>query len=107
MTTLGKNLQPLDLRGVNPIVAMPFTQHGEVDYKSFTNLLEHLASTNCQGLTLFGIASEFYKLEEEEKKRLNTRCCSAERLCRIIHDGYAYGRRRGCYARLFFYRDLC
>jgi 2-keto-3-deoxy-L-arabinonate dehydratase len=70
MTTLGKNLQPLDLQGVNPIVAMPFTQHGEVDYKSFTNLLEHLASTNCQGLTLFGIASEFYKLEEEEKKRL-------------------------------------
>ncbi len=70
MTTLGKNLQPLDLQGVNPIVAMPFTQHGEVDYKSFINLLEHLASTNCQGLTLFGIASEFYKLEEEEKKRL-------------------------------------
>lgn len=59
-----------DIKGVNPIVAMPFTNQGEVDYDSFHNLLEHLTTTGINGLTLFGIASEFPKLNDKEKERL-------------------------------------
>lgn len=56
--------------GVNPIVAMPFTAHGDVDEKSMVRLLEHLATSGAQGTTLFGIASEFPKLNDRERDRL-------------------------------------
>lgn len=56
--------------GVNPIVAMPFTAHGEVDEKSMVRLLEHLATSGANGATLFGIASEFPKLNDHERDRL-------------------------------------
>ncbi len=56
--------------GVNPIAAMPFTSQGEPDYASVDRLLGHLADTGIQGLTLFGIASEFPKLEDSERLRL-------------------------------------
>ncbi|KAB8311192.1 dihydrodipicolinate synthase family protein [Rouxiella chamberiensis] len=56
-----------DICGVNPIAALPFTAQGEPDYTSFSRLLEHLAATGIQGLTLFGIASEFPKLDDSER----------------------------------------
>jgi 2-keto-3-deoxy-L-arabinonate dehydratase len=56
--------------GVNPIVAMPFTKDGEIDEVSFVRLLEHLTDTGAQGTTLFGIASEFPKLRDQERDRL-------------------------------------
>jgi len=56
--------------GVNPIAALPFTAQGEPDYASIDRLLGHLADTGIQGLTLFGIASEFPKLEDSERLRL-------------------------------------
>lgn len=59
-----------DIGGVNPIVAMPFTSSGEIDEVSFVRLLEHIATTGVQGTTLFGIASEFPKLEDSERNRL-------------------------------------
>lgn len=59
-----------DICGVNPIAALPFTAQGEPDYASFNRLLSHLADTGIQGLTLFGIASEFPKLEDCERLRL-------------------------------------
>ncbi|EAA7088419.1 dihydrodipicolinate synthase family protein [Salmonella enterica] len=62
--------QAQDIHGVNPIVAMPFTEHGEVDESSFVRLLEQLAATGAQGTTLFGIASEFPKLNDDERDRL-------------------------------------
>ncbi|MDK9604197.1 dihydrodipicolinate synthase family protein [Lelliottia wanjuensis] len=58
------------IAGVNPIVAMPFTAHGDVDEKSMVRLLEHLATSGAQGTTLFGIASEFPKLNDHERDRL-------------------------------------
>lgn len=60
-----------DICGVNPIVAMPFTSQGEIDELSFVRLLEHLASTGAHGVTLFGIASEFPKLDDYERDRLS------------------------------------
>jgi 4-hydroxy-tetrahydrodipicolinate synthase len=62
--------QAEDIRGVNPIVAMPFRADGEIDETSFVRLLEHLAATGVQGTTLFGIASEFPKLDDRERARL-------------------------------------
>ncbi|WP_199271617.1 dihydrodipicolinate synthase family protein [Paraglaciecola sp. L3A3] len=62
--------KPADLFGINPIAAMPFNQQGEIDLVSFKSMLEHLATTACHGVTLFGIASEFYKLNDAEKQQL-------------------------------------
>jgi len=59
-----------DIVGVNPIVAMPFTPQGDIDESSFVNLLEHLANSGANGTTLFGIASEFPKLDDGERERL-------------------------------------
>ncbi|MCE0801031.1 dihydrodipicolinate synthase family protein [Buttiauxella sp. S04-F03] len=65
-----KHYTAQDIGGVNPIVAMPFTTNGEIDEVSFVRLLEHLATTGVQGATLFGIASEFPKLHDQERDRL-------------------------------------
>lgn len=62
--------KPIDIKGVNPIVAMPFDKKGNVDMNSFKTLVTHLVNTGCDGLTLFGIASEFYKLSQSEKREL-------------------------------------
>ncbi|PSN06850.1 dihydrodipicolinate synthase family protein [Siccibacter turicensis] len=59
-----------EIVGVNPIAALPFTASGEPDYESVVRLLEHLAQTGAQGITLFGIASEFPKLDDWERDRL-------------------------------------
>lgn len=58
------------IQGVNPIVAMPFTPQGDVDKASFRRLLAHLSATGVNGLTLFGIASEFPKLDDSERVQL-------------------------------------
>lgn len=58
------------IQGVNPIVAMPFTPQGDVDRGSFRRLLAHLSTTGVNGLTLFGIASEFPKLDDIERVQL-------------------------------------
>ena len=57
----------INLQGIYPIVAAPFTDSGEVDYESTSALIRALAKGGCHGLTLFGIAGEYYKLNEEEK----------------------------------------
>ncbi|MDD1783396.1 dihydrodipicolinate synthase family protein [Enterovibrio sp. ZSDZ35] len=69
---MSRTYTPVELAGVNPIAAMPFTQDGKVDTLSFIRLIEHLKTTGCHGITLFGIASEFYKLTEKEKEQLAT-----------------------------------
>lgn len=54
--------------GIVPIVAIPFSDDGLIDQKSFHSLMEHLLQSGASGLMLFGIASEFYKLSESEKE---------------------------------------
>lgn len=58
------------LKGIFPVVAMPFTEQGEINYQDFKKLIHHLEQTTAQGLILFGIASEFYKLNDFEKEQL-------------------------------------
>lgn len=59
-----------DIKGICPIIATPFTDTGEVDYDSMRNLLRTLIAGGCHGLTLFGIAGEYYKLTAEEGDRM-------------------------------------
>jgi len=58
------------LQGIVPILAAPFTSSGELDEDSFQQLVRHLVGTGVQGLTLFGLATEFYKLSAAERDRL-------------------------------------
>jgi 2-keto-3-deoxy-L-arabinonate dehydratase len=65
------------LTGVLPIVATPFTPDGGLDLDSFDRLVEVLARGGCHGLTLFGIAGEYYKLSDEERLLLVRRFATA------------------------------
>lgn len=59
-----------EIKGVCPIIAAPFTNDGEIDYKSFENLTNHLVKCGANGLALFGVASEFHKLTDEERYKM-------------------------------------
>ncbi|BBV02336.1 dihydrodipicolinate synthase family protein [Providencia rettgeri] len=59
-----------DIIGVNPIIAAPFNQSGEIDKKGFINIIHYLNSINVNGATLFGVASEFPKFTDYEKDLL-------------------------------------
>lgn len=62
----------MQIKGIIPIVAVPFTSEGNVDEDSFLHLTRHLLQTGVDGLTLFGVASEFHKLTDEEQYRLQS-----------------------------------
>ncbi len=78
-------MKELDLRGICPIIATPFTERGTVDYDSLRNLIAALAGAHnkvvrCSALTLFGIAGEYYKLsdaEQDEMARVTADACRA------------------------------
>jgi dihydrodipicolinate synthase/N-acetylneuraminate lyase len=57
-------------RGVCPILATPFTDTGEVDFRSLTPLTRGLHAWGAAAITMFGIASEYYKLTDDEKTRM-------------------------------------
>jgi len=60
------------ISGIVPIVAAPFTGSGMLDEDSFQSLVRHLLTTNASALTLFGLASEFYKLSDQDRARMQT-----------------------------------
>ncbi len=60
----------MELKGICPAIATTFTDNGDVDYDSYRNLARTLIIGGCHGITLFGIAGEYYKLTEEEEKEL-------------------------------------
>jgi dihydrodipicolinate synthase/N-acetylneuraminate lyase len=57
------------IRGVYPIVSVPFDHERSVDYQSYRRLIDHLRQS-FPGATLFGVASEFYKLSDYEREQL-------------------------------------
>ncbi len=59
-----------DIKGICPIIAAPFSENGEVDYKSLDKLVKHLIGGGCHAVTLFGIAGEYYKLDDSEKQKM-------------------------------------
>lgn len=75
-----------ELKGIYPILATPFRADGEVDEKSFERLIEFLGGSGVQGLTLFGLAGEYYKLSDDERRALEAIFlkCTRGRLKRIV-----------------------
>lgn len=59
-----------EIKGICPIIAATFTESGEVDYKSLENLVKTLIKGGCHAVTLFGIAGEYYKLSDEERRKM-------------------------------------
>ncbi|MGQ0600920.1 MAG: dihydrodipicolinate synthase family protein [Anaerolineales bacterium] len=63
---------PKAIAGIVPILAAPFTTGGALDEDSFQSLVRHLLGTGASALTLFGLATEFYKLTDTERARMQT-----------------------------------
>lgn len=61
----------VSFQGVIPILPTPFTAAGEIDEAGFANVVEAAIRGGAHGLAMFGMASEYYKLTEAEKKRLS------------------------------------
>lgn len=59
-----------EIKGICPIIATPFTENGEVDYVGLDKLVKHLIKGGCHAVTLFGIAGEYYKLTDDERKKM-------------------------------------
>ncbi len=60
----------MELKGICPIIAAPFTASGEVDYDSLQNEICWLADHGAHAVTLFGIAGEYYKLSDQEAENM-------------------------------------
>ncbi len=58
------------LAGILPVLAAPFDDEGNVDYGDFERLIDFQMQAGAQGITIFGFATEFYKLSEAEKMRM-------------------------------------
>lgn len=56
--------------GVIPILATPFTPDGAVDEESFRNLIDAAIAGGAHALAMFGLASEYYKLADDERALL-------------------------------------
>lgn len=60
----------VEFRGCYPILATPFCPGGEIDEESVVRLVRHLRTVGLPGFTMFGLASEFYKLSDADRKAL-------------------------------------
>lgn len=62
-----------EISGICTLTPVPFTEDGQVDQLQFEHTVACLAGTGIDGLGLFGVVSEFYKLTDEEKADLARR----------------------------------
>jgi len=60
------------IRGVCPVLAVPFSSVGDVDYESFRNLVQFNARNDVESVMMFGVASENAKLTDAEREKLLT-----------------------------------
>ncbi|MFB6724658.1 dihydrodipicolinate synthase family protein [Kribbella sp. NPDC056345] len=58
------------VRGVSPVLEVPFTADGEVDYAGFERVVAYVLSTGVTSVMFPGFASEFHKLSEDERRQL-------------------------------------
>lgn len=58
------------LRGVSPILTTPFTADGDIDFAGAEAIVQKHVEEGCPSVTLFGLASEFYKLTEKERSEI-------------------------------------
>ena len=58
------------ISGVCPVLSVPFTDSGEVDYESFESLVKWIISQDAKSVLFFGVASENIKLTDPERYKL-------------------------------------
>ncbi|WP_341954644.1 dihydrodipicolinate synthase family protein [Salinibacterium sp. TMP30] len=58
------------IRGICPVIETPFSEDGSVDFESFERLIDHLISAGVRQVMFPGFASEFHKLNDEERNAL-------------------------------------
>lgn len=58
------------VRGVSPVLEVPFTDDGEIDVPGFRRVVRHVLGTGVGSVMFPGFASEFYKLAEDERQTL-------------------------------------
>ncbi len=58
------------LRGSYSVAFTPFYEDGRIDYDEFRKEVEYLSTTGAQGIVLYGMTSEYHKMDDEEKKEL-------------------------------------
>ncbi len=61
------------ISGVCPVLAVPFSADGAVDLDCFESVVDHLMASGVSALILFGLASEFHKLTDSERRALTSR----------------------------------
>lgn len=59
-----------EIKGICPIIATVFNDDGSIDYNGMENLIKTLIKGGCHAVTLFGIAGEYYKLNDEERRKM-------------------------------------
>lgn len=61
------------LRGVSPVLEVPFREDESVDYDGFSRVVEHVLGTGVTSVMFPGFASEFHKLADDERLHLRAR----------------------------------
>jgi 4-hydroxy-tetrahydrodipicolinate synthase len=71
------------LHGVCPIIPCPFTDDGRVDLADLRRLIHWMAAHGAHAATLFGIAGEYYKLTDSERREMVPAAVEAARAAGI------------------------
>ncbi len=61
------------LRGVMPVLEVPFTSGGDLDLDGFEKVVRHVLDTGVSAVMFPGFASEFHKLADAERELLTRR----------------------------------
>lgn len=61
------------LRGVSPVLEVPFHDDESVDYDGFSDVVDHVLGTGVTSVMFPGFASEFHKLADDERQLLRGR----------------------------------
>ena len=74
----------MEIKGICPIAPAVYDDRGAVDVEDYKRCCEQLIALGAENLTLFGIAGEYYKLDETEEERLID---ATVEVCRKNHAG--------------------
>jgi dihydrodipicolinate synthase/N-acetylneuraminate lyase len=67
------------LRGVSPVLEVPFHDDESVDYDGFSRVVDHVLATGVTSVMFPGFASEFHKLADDERALLRERLLARTR----------------------------
>lgn len=65
------------LRGVLSVLCTPFADDGTLDSVSLRRLVEHQVAWDVNGIVIFGLAGEVYKLTDDERRQVLTTVVAA------------------------------